>query len=156
MLAIGSLELKSRLILGTGKYPSPEIMVKCHEASGTDLVTVAVRRVDLADKTKASFLNWIDRSKIKLVVNRFNADLGLDRDAIQTALNVDVFQVLPEDADTIQKSLLEGKPVASSSAMGKQFVNMAERLGGREKETKKRKPLLSGIFSLFDGVLHKG
>jgi pilus assembly protein CpaE len=100
--------------------------------------------------------NGIERSKIKLVVNRFNVDLGLDREAIQTALSLDVFQVLPNDADTIQKSLLEGKPVASSTAMGKQFVNMAERLGGKGKEAKQRKPLLSGIFSIFDGVLHKG
>ena len=98
----------------------------------------------------------IERSKIKLVVNRFNADLGLDRDAIQTALSLDVFQVLPNDADTIQKSLLEGKPVVSSTALGKLLVNMAERLGGSEKAAKQRKPLLSGIFSLFDGVLHKG
>ena len=67
MFKVGPVELKSRLILGTGKYPSPEVMVKCHEASGTDMVTVAVRRVDLNDKTKASFLNWIDRSKIKLL-----------------------------------------------------------------------------------------
>ena len=69
MLKIGSIELKSRLILGTGKYPSPEVMVNCHDASGTDMVTVAVRRVDLADKTRASFLNWIDRSKIQLLPN---------------------------------------------------------------------------------------
>src|SRR5437868_15274683 len=84
MLKIGSLELKSRLILGTGKYPSPEIMVKCHEASGTDMVTVAVRRVDLNDKTKASFLNWIDRTKIKLLPNTagcYSAD-----DALRTAM----------------------------------------------------------------------
>ena len=84
MLKIGSLELKSRLILGTGKYPTPEVMVKCHEASGTDMVTVAVRRVDLGDKTKASFLNWIDRSKIKLLPNTagcYSAD-----DAIRTAM----------------------------------------------------------------------
>jgi thiazole synthase len=84
MLKIGSIELKSRLILGTGKYPSPEVMVKCHEASGTDMVTVAVRRVDLADKTRASFLNWIDRSKIQLLPNTagcYSAD-----DAIRTAM----------------------------------------------------------------------
>jgi thiazole synthase len=83
MLKIGSVELKSRLILGTGKYPSPEVMVKCHEASGTDCVTVAVRRVDLADKTRASFLNWIDRSKYKLLPNTagcYTAD-----DAVRTA-----------------------------------------------------------------------
>ena len=84
MLRIGPVELKSRLILGTGKYPSPEVMVRCHEASGTDMVTVAVRRVDLEDKTKASFLNWIDRSKIKLLPNTagcYSAD-----DAIRTAM----------------------------------------------------------------------
>lgn len=100
--------------------------------------------------------NGIERSKIKLVVNRFNSDLGLDRTAIQTALNLDVFELLPNDSDTIQKSLLEGKPVASSTALGKHFVNMAERLGGRETDAKRRKPLLSGIFSIFEGVLHKG
>jgi Flp pilus assembly CpaE family ATPase len=91
-----------------------------------------------------------------LVVNRFNSDLGLDRTAIQTALNLDVFQLLPNDTDTIQKSLLEGKPVASSTVLGKHFVNMAERLGGREADAKRRRPLLSGIFSIFEGVLHKG
>jgi len=101
--------------------------------------------------------NGIERTKIKLVVNRFNADLGLDQTAIQTAMNLEVFQLLPDDPDTIQKSLLEGKPVASSTALGKHFTSMAERLGGREKEAKrKKKPLLSGIFSMFDGVLHKG
>jgi pilus assembly protein CpaE len=99
----------------------------------------------------------IERSKIKLVVNRFNAELGLDREAIQTALSLEVFELLPSDADTIQKSLLEGKPVASGTPLGKQFMSMAERLGGREQEAKRRKkPLLSGIFSIFDGVLHKG
>ncbi len=94
MLKIGPIELKSRLILGTGKYPSPEVMVKCHEASGTDLVTVAVRRVDLGDKTKASFLNWIDRSKIRLLPNTagcYTADDAvrtavLGREALQTPL----------------------------------------------------------------------
>src|SRR5882672_3757763 len=94
MLKIGSVELKSRLILGTGKYPGPEVMVKCHEASGTDMVTVAVRRVDLGDKSKASFLNWIDRSKIKLLPNTagcYTADDAirtamLGREALQTTL----------------------------------------------------------------------
>jgi len=84
MLKIGPVELRSRLILGTGKYPSPEVMVQCHEASGTDMVTVAVRRVDLGDRTKASFLNWIDRAKIKLLPNTagcYTAD-----DAIRTAM----------------------------------------------------------------------
>ncbi len=84
MLKIGSVELKSRLILGTGKYPGPEIMAKCHEASGTSMVTVAVRRVDLNDKTKASLLNWIDRSKIQLLPN--TAGCYTAEDAVRTAL----------------------------------------------------------------------
>jgi thiazole synthase len=83
-LTIAGTGFASRLILGTGKYPTPEVMVKCHEASGTDCVTVAVRRVDLADKSKASFLNWIDRTKYKILPNTaacYNA-----QDAIRTAL----------------------------------------------------------------------
>ncbi|MBI2932352.1 MAG: thiazole synthase [Planctomycetes bacterium] len=82
-MRIGSVELRSRVILGTGKYASPEIMVKCHEASGTDMVTVAVRRVDLNDKSKASFLNWIDRSKLKILPN--TAGCTTADDAIRAA-----------------------------------------------------------------------
>jgi thiazole synthase len=68
-LRIGKHEFNSRLFLGTGKYPSPEVMAACHAASGTECVTVAVRRVDLNDKSKASLLSWIDRSKIRLLPN---------------------------------------------------------------------------------------
>ena len=97
----------------------------------------------------------IERSKMKLVVNRFNPDLGLDREAIETALNLDVFQLLPNDSESLQKALLEGKPVPSSTTLGKNFSSMADRFGGR-KVAAKRQSLLSGIFSIFDGVLHKG
>jgi thiazole synthase len=83
MLKIGDLELSSRLILGTGKYASPELMKRCHEASGTQMVTVAVRRVDLADRTPASFLNWIDRSKLHLLPN--TAGCYSVEDALRTA-----------------------------------------------------------------------
>jgi pilus assembly protein CpaE len=98
--------------------------------------------------------NEIERSRIKLVVNRYNPDLGLDREAIETALNMDVFHLLPSDADSLQKALLEGKAVASGTPLGKNFLTMANRFGGRQVETK-RPSLLSGIFSIFDGVLHK-
>jgi thiazole synthase len=46
-LILAGREFKSRLIVGTGKYPSLQIMREAHEASGADMVTVAVRRVDL-------------------------------------------------------------------------------------------------------------
>ncbi|HXG60623.1 MAG TPA: thiazole synthase [Planctomycetota bacterium] len=84
MLKIGGFEFRSRLILGTGKYPSPEIMVRCHEASGTDCVTVAVRRVDLKDTSRTNFLSWIDRSRYKILPN--TAGCRTAEEAIRTAL----------------------------------------------------------------------
>lgn len=72
----------SRLIVGTGKYSSFEVMKACHEASGTQMVTVAVRRLDLAAKGEKSLLSWIDTSKIQLLPNTagcYTAD-----DAIRT------------------------------------------------------------------------
>lgn len=66
---IAGKTFQSRLIVGTGKYPSFEVMKKCHEASGTEMVTVALRRLDLKAKGEASLLNWIDASKFLLLPN---------------------------------------------------------------------------------------
>ncbi|HFB98897.1 MAG TPA: thiazole synthase, partial [Bryobacterales bacterium] len=49
-LKIADREFRSRLIVGTGKYRSFEEMRRCHEASGAEMVTVAVRRVNLTDR----------------------------------------------------------------------------------------------------------
>jgi thiazole synthase len=73
----------SRLIVGTGKYSSPAVMVKAHEASGAEMVTVAVRRVNVSDRTKESLLDYIDTSKLFLLPNTagcYTAD-----EAIRTA-----------------------------------------------------------------------
>lgn len=83
-LKIGKYEFNSRLFLGTGKYTSSEIMVKALEESGTDCVTVAIRRVNLSDKTQASFLNWIDRKKYKILPN--TAGCYSIQDAVRTAM----------------------------------------------------------------------
>jgi thiazole synthase len=82
-LVIAGRTFRSRLVVGTGKYPSHPVMQAAHEASGADMVTVAVRRVDLAAKGEASLLHWIDRSKIFLLPNTagcYTAD-----DAVRTA-----------------------------------------------------------------------
>ncbi len=73
----------SRLLVGTGKYPSHAVMKAAHEASGTEIVTVAVRRVDLAAKGEASLLSWIDRSRIFLLPN--TAGCYTVDDAVRTA-----------------------------------------------------------------------
>lgn len=82
LLRIGTRQFKSRLMVGTGKYPSDEIMIKALEASGAEVVTVAIRRVNL-DKTGKSLLNCIDINKYTLLPNTagcYTAD-----DAIRTA-----------------------------------------------------------------------
>jgi len=68
-LVIAGRTFSSRLIVGTGKYSSHAIMAKAHEASGADMVTVAVRRVNISDRTKESLLDFIDTSKIFLLPN---------------------------------------------------------------------------------------
>jgi thiazole synthase len=68
-LVIAGREFRSRLIVGTGKYRSFEEMARCHEASGAEMVTVAVRRVNLTDRTKESLLDYIDRSKFFILPN---------------------------------------------------------------------------------------
>ena len=67
-LKIGGIELQSRLIVGTGKYPDFPTMQKALVASGTDMVTVAVRRVNL-DRTQESLLDYIDLKRYTLLPN---------------------------------------------------------------------------------------
>jgi len=59
----------SRLIVGTGKYSSPAVMVQAHEASGAEMITVAVRRVNISDRSKESLLDYIDTAKYFLLPN---------------------------------------------------------------------------------------
>ncbi len=66
---IAGKELKSRLIVGTGKYRTFQEMEQAHEASGADLITVSVRRVDLNAKNEESLLHYIDLKKYKLLPN---------------------------------------------------------------------------------------
>src|SRR5215831_5286884 len=68
-LVIAGKRFGSRLLIGTGKYPSHEVMKRCHEASGAELVTVAVRRLDLNAKGEASLLHWIDTTRMTLLPN---------------------------------------------------------------------------------------
>lgn len=93
--------------------------------------------------------NGVSRSKIKLVVNRYNTDIGLSSEAIETSLDLKVFQRLPSDFEAVQKALMEGKPVPASTKVGKSIAELAERLTGRKRAH--RKPsLFGGLFSVFE------
>ena len=80
---IADKTFSSRLIVGTGKYSSPSVMVKAHDASGAEMITVAVRRVNVSDRSKESLLDYIDTSKYFLLPNTagcYSAD-----EAVRTA-----------------------------------------------------------------------
>src|SRR5580765_3187167 len=82
-LILAGREFRSRLIVGTGKYPAFQIMREAHEASGADMVTVAVRRVDLKARGPENLLDHIDTKRIFILPNTagcYNAD-----EAVRTA-----------------------------------------------------------------------
>ena len=66
-LVIGGKEFSSRLIVGTGKYASMDVMKQAHEASGAQIVTVALRRVALP--TGGSILDYLDTTRYTLLPN---------------------------------------------------------------------------------------
>jgi len=94
MLKLGELQLQSRLLIGTGKYRSFEEMRACHQATGTQMVTVALRRIDLHTAGQPQLLDFVDNEQIHLLPNTagcYRADdavmvAQLGREALQTNL----------------------------------------------------------------------
>jgi thiazole synthase len=80
---VGSHELSSRLIVGTGKYTTFEEMRDCLALSGADVVTVAVRRERLVDKEGRNILDFIDLKKTTILPN--TAGCFTAEDAVRTA-----------------------------------------------------------------------
>ncbi|MBC8018555.1 MAG: thiazole synthase [Verrucomicrobia bacterium] len=83
-LVIAGREFNSRLMVGTGKYASFQQMVQALEVSGAEIITVAVRRVNISDRNKESLLDHIDLKKYTLLPNTagcYTAD-----DAVRTCL----------------------------------------------------------------------
>lgn len=81
-LVIAGREFNSRLMVGTGKYSSFQQMAQALEISGAEVITVAVRRVNISDRQKESLLDYIDTKKYTLLPNTagcFTAD-----DAVRT------------------------------------------------------------------------
>lgn len=80
---LGSLELRSRLLLGTARYPSTQVLLDALEASGTELVTVAIRRIDPNRKDGESLYELLTQRGIHLLPN--TAGCFTAREAILTA-----------------------------------------------------------------------
>lgn len=114
-LILGKYQFASRLILGTGKYSSFQIMKEAHELSGTEMVTVAIRRVNLDPSKGESLIDYIDRDKIAILPNTagcFNAEdairtahlarEALDTDLVKLEVLGDEKTLLPDPVDTLK------------------------------------------------------
>ena len=79
-LIISKKKFNSRLIVGTGKYKSMKECAKAIKISGADIVTVAVRRVNITDRKKPLLMDFIDPKKITYLPNTagcFNSEEAL-------------------------------------------------------------------------------
>jgi pilus assembly protein CpaE len=90
--------------------------------------------------------NGIERSRLRLILNRHSHESGLQPDAIRTALRCDVFHVLPDDPEAIRKSLLDGRPALRASRFGASVEQLADRLSGRCPRRPKSS-VLSGVLA---------
>jgi len=100
--------------------------------------------------------NGIQRQRIHLVINRFNRDVGLTKEMIETALQSDIYQLINSDYEGVQRALLDGKPIQSSTTIGKQITSMSDRILGHDVARQKKKEekarssgTFSGLFGLF-------
>jgi pilus assembly protein CpaE len=92
--------------------------------------------------------NGIGRYKVRLIVNRYDRHMGLSRDVIGTALHSEIYHLIPADYEAIQKALIEGKPLSSTTNFGKGVAGLVELLAGGS-ELPRKSSSLSGLMSLF-------
>src|SRR6185369_8344499 len=102
--------------------------------TNNELAAIHTTRRTLECLDKAS----VDRTRIKLVVTRYLSSSGLKREDVQTALRLEPYAVLGNDYDAVQSALIDGKPVAPDSHLGRDIRTITERLLGRQKAAKKR------------------
>ena len=82
-LVIAGKTFRSRLIMGSGKFPSPEVMNASYEAAGTEMVTVALRRLNLDNPNEKTLLDFIDWNRYAILPNTAGARTA--EEAIHTA-----------------------------------------------------------------------
>jgi pilus assembly protein CpaE len=97
--------------------------------------------------------NRVDRMKTRIIVNRYHKEIGLNQDVIEAALHSDVYHLIPSDYESMQKALVEGKPVAVGSSVAKSISALAEKLSGKQKEEPPVKT--SGLAGLFSSLLRR-
>ncbi len=104
------------------------LLVTTNELAALHATRRAVEFLDLA---------VADRSRLRLVVNRYTPATGLKRDDLKTALQVEPFAVLSNDYDAVQEALLDGKPAAAGSRFRSSVLALAQHLQGKPAAEKK-------------------
>jgi pilus assembly protein CpaE len=92
--------------------------------------------------------NNVGRWKIRVIVNRYDKHIGLSRESIATALHTDIYHVIPNDYDALQRALIDGKPVPPGTILGKSICALVENLAGTEKKVKKTSSF-GALLSMF-------
>ena len=82
----------------------------------------------------------VDRTRLRLVVNRYTPATGLKREAVETALKLSPYALLSNDYEAVQTAILDGKPLNPSTPLGRSIHALVENLLGKEKVARKRLP----------------
>lgn len=115
ILRLGGRDFKSRLFVGTGKFASPEIMLEAIRASESEMITVAMRRVNLMNEATDDMMTHIDRERVQLLPNTSgvrNADEAVmaaemsreifGTDFIKLEIHPDPKHLLPDPVETLE------------------------------------------------------
>jgi len=117
------------------------------------VTTNELSSLQAAQKALAYFdLNRIERSKVRVVVNRFSKEFGLSQEVIEAALHTEVYHLVPSDYETVNRSLVEGRAVPDTTAVGRSMLSLVEKLTGKPIRSEQPKP--SSFANLF-GFLRK-
>lgn len=91
------------------------------------------------------------RDSVRLVINRQMKKQGLGQEAIEQALQCEVFNTLPADPDAIRRSLMDGRPAPANSSFGKSVSHLAAALAGHATNGKSHSSGLSGFLKRLVG-----
>ncbi|RST57557.1 thiazole synthase [Siminovitchia terrae] len=145
MLKIGNKSFQSRLLLGTGKYPSFEVQKEAVRVSEAEILTFAVRRMDVFEPSQPNFLEMLDLSKYTLLPNTAGAKTA--EEAVRTAklakasglcdmVKVEVIgcdrSLLPDPVETLkasEKLLEEGFTVLTYTSDDVVLAKRLEEIG---------------------------
>jgi len=117
------------------------------------VTTNELASLQAAQKALAYFdRNRIERSKTRVVVNRFSKDFGLGQEVIEAALHTEVYHTIPSDYETVNRSLVEGSAIPTTTAVGRSIQSLVEKLTG--KTIRSESPKTTSLANLF-GFLRK-